>query len=300
MGYLHIPNFIKAQEILLFKEAYAMEKIHGSSAHILWKDQKVHLFSGGESSVEFAKLFDVDKLDKGFLDSFGSQTVCVYGEVYGARCQGMKVTYGDKLRFIAFEVRIEDSWLSVPQAEEIVKSLGLEFVHYVKIQTTLDEIDKQRLSPSEQAFRNGCAGLDKPETWKKREGIVLRPLIEVTKNNGERIICKYKNEDFSERKSKVDTRTDPGRLKVLSNANAIAEEFITEMRLTHVLDSLGNPNDESSIPKIMATMIEDVEREGKGEIIESKEVKRAISARAIKLFKARLAAQRNKSLAENR
>lgn len=300
MSYLHIPNLIKAQEILLFKEAYAMEKIHGSSAHILWKDSKVHLFSGGASSVEFTKIFDVDKLTKIFSDSFGVQTVCVYGEVYGAKCQGMKATYGDKLKFVVFEVKIGDSWLSVPQAEEVAKVLDLEFVYYAKVQTTLDEIDKQRLAPSEQAFRNGCADRDKPETWKKREGIVLRPLIEVTKNNGERIICKHKNEDFSERKSKVDTRTDPGHLKVLSDAKTIAEEFVTEMRLQHVLDALSNPTDESGIPKIMAAMIEDVEREGKGEIIESKEVRRAISARAVQLFKASLTAQRNKLLSENR
>ncbi len=38
MGYMHIDNLYKNQEILMLKECYAMEKIHGSSAHISWKN----------------------------------------------------------------------------------------------------------------------------------------------------------------------------------------------------------------------------------------------------------------------
>jgi len=32
MGYLNIDNLYKAQEVLMFRECYAMEKIHGTSA----------------------------------------------------------------------------------------------------------------------------------------------------------------------------------------------------------------------------------------------------------------------------
>ena len=39
MGYLHVPNLYRpeAQAILEFKRLYALEKIHGTSAHIQWK-----------------------------------------------------------------------------------------------------------------------------------------------------------------------------------------------------------------------------------------------------------------------
>ena len=32
MGYLHIENLYKAQDILLFRECYALEKVHGTAA----------------------------------------------------------------------------------------------------------------------------------------------------------------------------------------------------------------------------------------------------------------------------
>jgi hypothetical protein len=32
MAYLHIENLYKARDIMLFRECYAMEKIHGTSA----------------------------------------------------------------------------------------------------------------------------------------------------------------------------------------------------------------------------------------------------------------------------
>ena len=51
MGYLHIPNLYKAQEILMFKRCYALEKIHGTSAHIAWDGNHIRFFSGGERSV---------------------------------------------------------------------------------------------------------------------------------------------------------------------------------------------------------------------------------------------------------
>lgn len=297
MSYMHIENLLKAQEILLFKEAYAMEKIHGSSSKVSWRDGQVVLSPGGVSAVNFSKIFITLGLEGGFT-RLGHSTVVVYGEVYGAKTQGMKATYGVELKFIAFEVQIGACWLAVPDAEEVVKSLGLEFVHYVKVRATLEELDVQRLAPSEQAFRNGCAERDKPETHKKREGIVLRPLIELTKNNGERVICKFKNEEFSERASKVDTTTDPAKLQVLTEADDIADEFVTEQRLTHVLDKLGNPTDLSRIPEIIAAMLEDVEREGHGEVNMTKEARRAIGTRTGKMVKIRFTENARAKLTE--
>ena len=40
MAYMHIDNLYKNQEVLLFKECYAMEKIHGTSAHIRSKREE--------------------------------------------------------------------------------------------------------------------------------------------------------------------------------------------------------------------------------------------------------------------
>jgi len=86
--------------------------------------------------------------------------------------------------------RIGDSWLSVPKAEKVATDLGLEFVPYREIDATLEALDAERDAPSEVAVRRG---ITEP---RKREGIVVRPLIEVTLNNGERVICKHKRDDF--------------------------------------------------------------------------------------------------------
>ncbi len=49
MGYLHIDNLYKVRDILLFKRCYAMNKLHGTSSHISWKEGKLHYFPGGEN-----------------------------------------------------------------------------------------------------------------------------------------------------------------------------------------------------------------------------------------------------------
>lgn len=46
MAYLHIENLYKARDIMLFRECYAMEKIHGTSAHVGWNGS-LYFFSGG-------------------------------------------------------------------------------------------------------------------------------------------------------------------------------------------------------------------------------------------------------------
>lgn len=282
MGYMHIENLYRrgAQMILAFKQVYALEKIHGTSAHVLWSGHDVRFFSGGENYERFCALFDHDHLRAKFVEMFGEGSVIVYGEAYGGKCQGMRKTYGDLLRFVAFDVKVADKWLDVPKAHAVVESLGLAFVHYDLVSSDLASLDAERDRPSTQAKRNGIA------TDCISEGIVIRPPFEVTLNSGNRLIAKHKRAEFSERKTIPNV--DPTKLEILERADAIADEWVTEMRLTHVLDHLGNPNEMSAIPTVIKAMIEDVRREASGEIVESKDARRAIGARAVQLFKARL------------
>lgn len=278
MSYLHINNLYKDQTILMFRECYALEKIHGTSAHISWNEGEIRYFAGGEKHETFKGLFSEGLLHERFIQ-LGHPKVVVYGEAYGGSCQGMNQTYGPKLQFVAFEVKIGESWLSVPQAEEIAAMLGLDFVPYVKCSTDLAVLDAERDKPSAQAVK---CGIEEP---RKREGVVLRPLIETTKNNGQRIIAKHKGADFQE--TKTPRPIDLEKLAVLKDAEAIAEEWVTPMRLTHVLQRFTNAGIEQTREVIFA-MIEDVEREGAGEIITSPGARRAIGKRAAMLFKDRL------------
>lgn len=277
MAYLHIDNLYKNQDILLFKECYAMEKIHGTSAHISYKDNNLSFFSGGEKYENFIKLFDHDKLKAAM--EINDWNVHIYGEAYGGKCQGMSATYGKDLKFVAFEVKIGEHWLNVPKAENFCRRLGLDFVHYVKIPCTLEEIDKQRDAVSVQAIKNGMGDN------KIREGIVLRPLEEVIGMDGGRIIAKYKRDEFKETAT---PRNLTDKLVKRTEIKAIIDEWITEERLNHILNKGEVEEKIEDIGKVIRLMIEDVFREGKEEIVESKDLEKAIGRETALMFKRRL------------
>jgi len=282
MGYAHIENTYRnyTTTFALFRRCYALEKIHGTSAHLSWKDGQVHFFAGGESHQNFLKLFDHDALKVGF-ESMGHPEIVVFGEAYGGKQQGQAWRYGKQLKFVAFDVKVGDLWLDVPNACQVVtERLGLEFVHYVEIDTDLVQLDFWRDAPSEQAKRNGVEG---PQP---REGIVIRPIREFRDNSGERIISKHKSAEERETKT-VRNVGDPTKLKVLEEATAIADEWVTPMRLEHVLDKLG-PVTMSDVPRIINAMVEDVLREGAGEVVDSKDARKAIGNATVRFFKKRL------------
>jgi hypothetical protein len=307
MGYAHIQNLYRpeAQGILLFKEVYAMEKVHGTSAHVSYRrDQagpatidgspsRLTFFSGGEKHSNFVDFFLKNGPTPADLQAKADAALStpiwtVYGEAYGGRCQGMSATYGPDLRFIAFDVQIDEKWLSVPDAEKFCLDLGIEFVPYRKVSTDIAVLDAERDRPSRVAFLRGIA---EP---KKSEGVVLRPLVELSSNWG-RICAKHKAAEFSERATTPKV-IDGEKLAVLQGAQAIADEWVTEERLTHVIDHLKaaqgglssrgfGVQDTGTIIKVM---VEDVYREASGEVVESKEATAAIGKKTAQMFKARV------------
>jgi hypothetical protein len=280
MAYRHIDNLYKDQRILMLRECFALEKIHGTSAHVSWRDGAVSFSSGGEKHERFVRLFDEAPLRAAFA-AMGHSSVTVYGEAYGGSQQRQKWRYGEALRFVAFEVGIGEAWLAVPQAHDVCTKLGLEFVHYVKVSTDLDVLDAERDAPSVQARRNGVDG-DKP-----REGVVLRPLVELRDQRGERILAKHKRDEERETASPRKV-VDPDKLAVLTRAAEIAAEWVTPTRLEHVLDKLGPDVGIERTRDVIAAMTEDVTREGAGEIVDSREARMAIGHRTADLFKNRL------------
>jgi len=277
VAYLDIDNLYKERTILLFRECFALEKIHGTSAHVRWKDGEVGFFSGGAKHENFLALFDRGDLTEAFC-ALSYEHVVVYGEAYGGKMQGMRDTYGDELRFVVFDVKIGGSWLSVPDMDEVARGLGFEVVPWRRASTDLEALNAERDRPSEVAIRRG---ITEP---RKREGVVLRPLIELTKNNGERVIAKHKAEEF--RETTTARPLDAEELRVLTEAQEISQEWVTEMRLSHVLDKFGPAGIEQTGDVIKA-MFADVERESAGEVVMSKAARKAIGARTAKMFKAR-------------
>jgi len=277
MGYMHIANAYKEQDFLLFKELFASEKVHGTSAHISWKEGTVHLFAGGEKHDNFVKIFDVDALKAGF-EAIGHPEIVIFGEAYGGKQQGQSWRYGKTLCFIAFEVKVGDCWLDQDNACQIVERMGLEFVPYKRIPSTFEAIDAERDAPSIVAKRRGIEG-DQP-----REGVVLRPVKEFKTNDGSRVICKHKRAEERET-AKPREVGDPAKLAVLEAADDIANEWVTPTRLQHVLDKLDPGIGLDRMKDVIVAMVEDVTREGAGEIVDSKDARKAIGKRTSDLFR---------------
>lgn len=316
MGYKHIPNLYKSQIIMMFKECYAMEKIHGTSAHIAFNrvedskfleekrsrevvfggqqiilsleeiaelkskfpdKMKITYFSGGANYAQFIQIFDDTKLKNKLLE-LGYKSGIIYGEAYGGNLQGMSKTYGPTLKFVAFEVFLGDKWCNVEYADIVCKQLDLEFVHYVKIPCTIEAINAERDADSVQAIRNGMG------TGHIREGVVLRPLMEFVHqgDHGGVIRVKHKRDEFKETNTKREVVEDPNYLKILQDAEQIADEWVTEQRLAHVIDKLEVKDD---LGVIIKAMLEDITREAEGEIILSKEARNAMSKKTVKIFK---------------
>lgn len=284
MGYLDgMLNLYKpeAQAILREQECYALEKVHGTSARVELREGRVHYAPGGVSLASFQAAFpDPARLEAG-LRSLGQEPVRIYGEAYGGKCQGMSRVYGAQLRFIAFEVKILDTWLDVPAAEQIATMLGLEFVPYVRIPATLEALDAERARPSEVARRRGMGE-------HQREGIVIRPLTEKEDASGHRMIAKHKHPKYGERASDPAVTADPTKLQVLAEAAKIADEWVTEMRLHHVLDALVTQHGRvlrfpEDLSLVLSAMVQDVYREAGSEIVQSPAAARAIRQRTVAL-----------------
>ena len=144
--------------------------------------------------------------------------------------------------------------MDIPDAEKIAKSIGLEFVDYVKGPNTAEWIETQSNLHSVQAIRNGI-GEGKP-----REGVVVRPINECILENGQRAITKHKNAAFWEIKSR---RPLGERVKVLENVLEIVDEWVTQERFKHVTDrGLQKKEDKtvilSDIKTFIELMVEDV------------------------------------------
>jgi hypothetical protein len=297
MGYRKIPNLYRPEiaDILEEPKLYAMEKIHGTSAHIKYHaDGTLTFFAGGSNHQEFVNLFDQEKLLSVFKEVVGEleevhecgYSWTVYGEAYGGKINAQAWRYGKRLRFTGFDVLCmtpenEESWFNVPEAQQFVERLGLEFVHYEVVNSDLPTLDAARDKPSTQAKRNGSEG-DQPT-----EGVVLRPLVEKPARNFDRMMAKHK------RKEERETKTDfqPGdKVAIYEAAQAIAQEWVTEERLNHVIQKvcLVDAPSVKHFQGIVNGMVDDVITEGGEMLVDTPEARKAIGAKASKLFKKRL------------
>lgn len=270
---MHIENLYRVPELL---ECYALEKVHGTSSHIAYRQGKVLFHAGGVSHQNFVDLFNEGFLVQKFQEKFlETDEVGIYGESFGGKLQGMSETYGKELRFLAFDVKINGKWLDVPAAEGLAGEFGIGFVPYERGPLCLSWLDEQRDKPSLVAVPS--------DKFQMREGIVIRPIHEMFYKDGSRVITKHKRPEFRETKSVRHVEVSAEEAQKWADAEAIAEEWVTPMRLQHVLQRVpfNSPKD---IGNIIREMMEDVKREGGGEFEWSKDIGKFVGKYTVKLL----------------
>lgn len=292
MGYAKITNLYKCADIQMFKECWAMEKIDGSScsitATINQAGDLVHTYlTGGESQTRVETIFagcalyDMETV-KQILEQWNAESVTVFGEIYGGSHRKQSWRYGPTMKFVGFDVEFLSNsgktfFVNVPIAHDFCSKVGLDFVHYVKVTTETEVLNAERDAKSEQAIRNGVVDSDKP-----REGVVLRPLVEVLYSTGERVVAKHKRDAERETATPREVGKD---LVVLEQAQQIADEWVTETRLQHVLSKLPPGIGVEKTGDVVRAMTSDIFLEGVGEVVDSREARVAIAKLTATLFK---------------
>jgi Rnl2 family RNA ligase len=234
--YPHLESVYKVPELQWFTRVIATEKVHGTNARIQLGDGILRVGGRNEELSERNTNFGfynwvMDSADvwrQRFMRVFPDrEDIIIYGEWFGPGIQ-KGVQYGVEKQFRAFDVRIGGSLLDYADFISVCDQLDIPRMPLVydgpfDLEALLDL--RHKVSVVGQA-----AGVTDPEnTW---EGIVLRPPIMLRNKRGEWVMAKLKDEAFEERKS---LKKSPMAPVDHTEAIAFAEEWVTPMRLEHVL-----------------------------------------------------------------
>uniref|UniRef100_A0A6M3JQY8 Putative RNA ligase n=1 Tax=viral metagenome TaxID=1070528 RepID=A0A6M3JQY8_9ZZZZ len=165
------------------------EKVDGTNIRIMWNHETKRLTFGGKTDraqiqaslfKELQEMFFVQR----FEQSYPETSMCLYGEGYGAKIQKGGGNYRPDQSFVLFDVKIGEWWLKRDDVESVAFQLGIEIVPVLS-----------EGSLSEMVWRVKDGFLSQWGAF-QAEGLVARPIIELTARNGQRIITKIKCKDF--------------------------------------------------------------------------------------------------------
>jgi len=166
---------------------YFTEKVDGTNIRVIWDGAKIEFRGRTDKAAippflleKLETLFTTDKMQNIFDDP-----ACLYGEGYGARIQKCGADYiPDGVDFVLFDVLIGDYWLRRNDLEDVADKLQMEIVPVVGIGSLYDAIEMAR---------EGFTSKWGPFT---AEGLVVKPLVQLLRRDGSRIIGKIKHRDF--------------------------------------------------------------------------------------------------------
>lgn len=184
-GQWSLPEF----EYLKDNKWIFTEKVDGTNIRVMWNGEKLELKFGAKTDNSSIPVFLYDRLNEIFKpDMFsGYETMCLYGEGYGAKIQKGGGNYrADGVDFVLFDVLVGSWWLQRPDVEDVASKFLLRTVPIIGEGTLGDAINKVK-----QGFNSQWGNF-------MAEGIVARPATELKSRSGDRIITKIKYKDFLE------------------------------------------------------------------------------------------------------
>ena len=123
-----------------------------------------------------------------------TDTVCIYGEGYGAgiqKCGGRYIS--NDVNFILFDVKFNEWWLKREDCEDIAKKCNVDIVPFIGYMTIPQAVE---------FVKNGFKSKISEDKDLNAEGLVLRTTCGLRFRNGERVITKIKTCDFEKYKAK--------------------------------------------------------------------------------------------------
>ena len=187
-----IPDKYSLEEFEYLKdnEWVFTEKIDGTNIRVIWDGQNV-MFGGRTDNAQIptALLYKLQSYFDGnnkakLLDKFGSKNVVLYGEGYGHKIQGKSgEAYGD-VDFIMFDLMVDGVFWNTYAVKAVAEQLGVKSVPIIG-KGTLGQFTEM----VNKGFKSNIADMT-------AEGIVARPLCELSNSRGQRIITKIKHKDF--------------------------------------------------------------------------------------------------------
>jgi hypothetical protein len=169
------------------------EKIDGTNFRIIWDGHKL-TYGGRTDNAQFSdyqksfiRLHLVNEVQETLFEQmFQDKFVTVYGELYGNSIQkgGLYVDGKNVLGFKAFDVEVNNVWLTFYNAQEVCNLLGYDFVPIALIGTidqALDYVKENETSTFSKAVL---------------EGLVGKPTADLFSRLGKRIVVKIKRRDL--------------------------------------------------------------------------------------------------------
>ena len=207
MEYTKIPNIYKREEFgknkliegefsspeleyLVGNKWVWTEKVDGTNIRVMWDGHAV-TFGGRTEKAQIPthlvnklnELFGGTNKEEIFEQKFGETPVILFGEGYGEKIQTGGGKYGP-VNFILFDAFCGGMWLKRESVEDIAHTFNIRCVPIVGEGNLLSAVEYVRKHPK--------SALKEDEM----EGIVCRPLHELSDRRGNRIIVKIKCRDF--------------------------------------------------------------------------------------------------------